>query len=59
MRLDLFIAYDIWKILGGMTIEWLVRDLCEWLMGFPTGWTDLEPLGMRRFLLWQQLHGKF
>ena len=29
----------------------------EWLMGFPTGWTDLQPLETASYLQWQQLHG--
>jgi len=29
----------------------------EWLMGWPIGWTDLQPLGTDKFLLWQQQHG--
>jgi len=29
----------------------------EWLMGWPLGWTDLKPLAMDRFRLWQQQHG--
>ena len=28
----------------------------EWLMGWPLGWTDLEPSGMDRFQSWQQQH---
>lgn len=27
-------------------------DFTEWLMGIPTGWTDLEPLAMDKYLLW-------
>lgn len=27
-----------------------------WLMGFPIGWTDLEPLGMPSFLWWLREH---
>ncbi len=30
----------------------------EWLMGWPIGWTDLEPLVMAKFRLWLRLHGK-
>ena len=28
----------------------------EWLMGWPLGWTDLNPLEMDRFREWQQAH---
>lgn len=28
----------------------------EWLMGWPTGWTDLKPLAMARFHEWQRQH---
>ena len=31
----------------------------ESLMGWPLGWTDVEPLEMARFQEWQLLHGKF
>lgn len=29
----------------------------EWLMGWPIGWTALEPLGTDRFRRWLRLHG--
>ena len=29
-----------------------------WLMGWPIGWTDLEPLEMDKFQLWRRSHGK-
>jgi len=28
----------------------------EWLMGWPTGWTDLKPLEMAKFHEWQRQH---
>ena len=28
----------------------------EWLMGWPTGWTDLKPLETDKFQVWQQEH---
>ena len=31
----------------------------EWLMGWPLGWTDLEPLEMDKFQQWLRQHGKF
>jgi hypothetical protein len=33
--------------------EWV-----EWLMGWPLGWTDLNPLAMVRFRQWLNSHGK-
>jgi hypothetical protein len=30
----------------------------EWLMGWPIGWTDLEPLATDRFRQWFEKHGK-
>lgn len=33
---------------GALNPEWV-----EWLMAFPPGWTDLSPLGTRRFLSWR------
>jgi len=29
---------------------------CEWLMGFPVGWTRFEPLETHRFQEWLQQH---
>ena len=29
----------------------------EWLMGFPLGWTDLQPLATDRFRRWLERHG--
>lgn len=31
----------------------------EWLMGWPIGWTDLEPLATGKFQLWLRSHGGF
>lgn len=36
---------------GALNPPWV-----EWLMGWPIGWTDLEPLEMVKFRWWQQLH---
>ena len=33
--------------------------LCERVMGWPTGWTELEPLGTSKFHKWQQQHSPF
>lgn len=32
-------------------------EFTEWLMGWPLGWTDLEPLETARFRQWLRLHG--
>ncbi len=40
---------------GKVNPEW-----AEWLMGWPMGWTDdLQELGMDKFQLWLQQHGKY
>jgi hypothetical protein len=33
-------------------------EFTEWMMGWPIGWTDLNQLGMGKFLEWQHLHSK-
>lgn len=38
---------------GSLNPTWV-----EWLMGWPTGWSDCVRLGMDKFLAWQQWHGK-
>lgn len=46
--------YEICKRDGGRPkIEWI-----EHLMGWPTGWTDLEPLEMDKYQQWLSAHGK-
>ncbi|WP_256658079.1 hypothetical protein [Pseudomonas sp. D(2018)] len=44
---------------------WVERDglrgrlnpiFVEWVMGWPPGWTDLQPLEMDKFREWQQQH---
>ena len=37
----------------------LSPDWTEWLMGWPIGWTALQPLETARFREWQQQHGGF
>ena len=37
---------------GSLNPTWV-----EWLMGWPLGWTALEPLGTGRFQQWQRSHG--
>jgi len=31
----------------------------EWFMGFPTGWSDLKPLGTHKYREWLRWHGGF
>ena len=31
----------------------------EWMMGWPVGWTDLEPLATDKYQRWLRLHGDF
>ena len=38
---------------GQLNPEWV-----EWLMGWPIGWTELKPLAMDKFHVWQQQHLK-
>jgi hypothetical protein len=35
----------------------LSPDWIEWLMGWPIGWTALEPLATDKYRAWQQQHG--
>ena len=42
------------QIGGQLNPNWV-----EWLMGWPIGWTDLNPLEMDKFQQWQHLHGEF
>ncbi len=53
--------FDQWrdyvKLKFGMTYPHPTHS--EVRMGFPEGWSELAPLGMPRFLKWQQQHGGF
>jgi len=45
----------------GKTLPWVLGGLlnpawAEWLMGWPGGWTELEPLETARFQEWRQQH---
>jgi hypothetical protein len=42
------------NVVGGQ----LNPDWVEWLMGWPIGWTALEPLEMDRFQQWLDSHGR-
>lgn len=50
-RLDYAIEGDASD--GRLNPEWV-----EWLMGWPIGWTALQPLETDKFREWQQQHGK-
>ena len=39
---------------GKLNPNWI-----DWLMGWPIGWTDLNPLAMDRFRRWRHAHGCF
>jgi hypothetical protein len=43
------------EVIGGQ----LNPNWVEWLMGWPIGWTELEPLGTDKFQQWLRSHGKF
>lgn len=38
---------------GALNPPWV-----EWLMGWPIGWTDLQPLAMDKYRLWLRSHGE-
>jgi hypothetical protein len=38
---------------GALNPPWV-----EWLMGWPIGWTDLQPLAMDKFQAWRHSHGE-
>jgi len=44
---------DVTQSLGGM----LNPTWVEWLMGWPLGWTALEPLAMDKYQQWLEQHG--
>jgi len=33
-------------------------EFAEWFMGWPMGWTALQPLAMDKFRQWLRSHGK-
>ena len=39
---------------GSLNPTWV-----EWLMGWPLGWTSLEPLAMDKFRQWRRSHGEY
>lgn len=54
----------VWRRNGGLTNPEkppvrLNEEWCEWFMGFPHGWTGLEPLGMLKYPCVPQPHGEF
>jgi hypothetical protein len=48
-----------YRIEGDASNGRLNPDWVEWLMGWPIGWTALQPLEMDRFREWQQQHGGY
>jgi hypothetical protein len=44
--------------LGHQDVGKLNPPWVEWLMGWPIGWTDLEPLATDKFRQWYDSHGK-
>jgi hypothetical protein len=53
-RWDGLQSHGVNVITGSLNPTWV-----EWLMGFPLGWTSLEPLEMRKFRQWLRSHGGF
>jgi len=51
------------EIRGKTKEEWATGALnptwVEWLMGWPTGWTDLNALETDKFLMWPHTHGNY
>ena len=51
------------SVRGTTSAEWergtLNPTWVEWLMGWPLGWTDLNPLETDKFQQWLRSHGKF
>jgi hypothetical protein len=44
------------QVTRGLTVN---ADFQDWLMVWPTGWSDLKPLGTDRFHVWRQSHINF
>lgn len=44
------------QVIRGLTVN---ADFQDWLMVFPTAWTDCAPLGMDKFQSWLQQHSPF
>jgi hypothetical protein len=44
------------QVVSGRTVN---SDFQDWLMAWPTQWTDLQPLGMGKFQSWLQQHSLF
>lgn len=50
---------QIYNLEGGQDRGQLNPDWTEWLMGWPMGWTALQPLETDKFQQWLSSHGKF
>ena len=45
------------QVMLSMTLDGPMNPVfVEWLMGWPLGWTELQPLGMDKFQEWRQQH---
>jgi DNA (cytosine-5)-methyltransferase 1 len=53
-RLKLKKQVSLGQIVGGQPNP----EFVEWLMGWPMGWSDLQPLATDRFQRWLSLHGE-
>ena len=51
---QMMLSQSVSDISGALNPPWV-----EWLMGWPLGWTDLKPLAMDKFLVWQQQHSEY
>jgi hypothetical protein len=49
---QIMLSQSVAETSGALNPEWI-----EWLMGWPLGWTDLEPLETVRYQSWLQQHG--
>jgi hypothetical protein len=47
------------KILGDIDQNCLTPGQMEWLMDWPTKWTEKKPLAMGRFQAWLRSHGRY
>ena len=53
-RRDGLQSHGINVVSGQLNPMWV-----EWLMAWPSGWTDLKPLGTAKFQEWSRSHGNY